>query len=415
MNILIVSQHFFPDNFRINDIAVKLTQSGNNITVLTSLPDYATGYVPEEYKQKFKDDYFGVNVIRVKTKERKSGVKNRALNYLSFLTASKKEVKKMDLKKFDCIMCYQTSPIFMAHAAITAKKKSGKKLIIYCLDLWPESLKVWGIKENNPLFKLMNKYSKWAYNKADVIAVSSNPFKEYLNNVNNVPLDKMVYLPQHSNRLNLSINNNITADLKNESIKKETKEEQKETVFAFGGNIGAAQDVECIIKAAALIKDKNFKINIYGDGSELENVKNKAKELNVNEKVKFFGRVTFNDLQEHYKKADAFILTLKQSGAVGNTVPAKLQEYMSGNKPIFSAAGKGATEIIENADCGKAVPPSDYKALSQALADFIDNPEKYKNCGRNGLKYFNKNYTLDIFETRLLKIIRENLLEDTSN
>ena len=112
---------------------------------------------------------------------------------------------------------------------------------------------------------------------------------------------------------------------------------------------------------------------------------------------------------------DAFILTLKQSGAVGNTVPAKLQEYMSGNKPIFSAAGKGATEIIENADCGKAVPPSDYKALSQALADFIDNPEKYKNCGRNGLKYFNKNYTLDIFETRLLKIIRENLLEDTSN
>ena len=117
MNILIVSQHFYPDNFRINDIAAELAQRGHDVTVVTSTPDYATGFVPEEFKDKFEDNYKGVKVIRVKTSERRTGVKNRALNYLSFLRSSTIKIKRMALN-CDVIFSYQTSPVLMAHAAI---------------------------------------------------------------------------------------------------------------------------------------------------------------------------------------------------------------------------------------------------------------------------------------------------------
>ena len=121
MKILVVSQHFFPDNFRINEVASYLVSIGHEVTVLTSTPDYATGYIPEEYKNKFIDEYNGVKVLRVKTAERKSGIINRAKNYISFMMNSTKKIKELQ-NNFDVILSYQTSPVLMAHAAIKAKK-----------------------------------------------------------------------------------------------------------------------------------------------------------------------------------------------------------------------------------------------------------------------------------------------------
>ncbi len=389
MNILIVSQHFYPDNFRINDISAELAQRGHDVTVVTSTPDYATGFVPEEFKDKFEDNYKGVKVVRVKTSERRTGVKNRALNYLSFLRSSTKKIKRMALN-CDVVFSYQTSPVLMAHAAIKAKKLTGKKLLLYCLDLWPESLKVWRVAENNPLFKIMHSYSKWAYNKADILAVSSKPFENYLSDFNNVPHEKISYLPQHCTSIDIPL-----------------KKREEKTVFAFGGNIGAAQDVECIIKAASLINDLDFCVEIYGDGSELQNCIELAKSLHADDRVHFHGRVSFEELCENYKNADAFLLTLKQNGAVGDTIPAKLQEYMSAGRPVFAAAGEGARLLIEESGCGQACDPSDSNALAEIMRDFILNPEKYDDCGQKGKNYYKENFTLDIFTDRLMAMFEE--------
>lgn len=389
LNILIVSQMFYPDNFRVNDISRELVKNGHRVTVLTGMPDYATGRVPRDCKglKNRKVTWNGVNVIRCFAVQRRTGVIFRALNYVTFLLSS--TLKSLSLKeKFDIVMCYQTSPVFMANAAAAVAKKQKIPFFLYNLDLWPESIKAWHVGEGNPLFKIVNKYSKWVYNRADLMGVTSKPFIKYNEDVNSVPKDKLVYLPQHSEDMNLP----------------EKEIGGGRTVFSFGGNIGSVQNIECIIRAVSHLSDlENFSVEIYGDGSELENCKKLSAETGTDEKIKFFGRVQRETLWEKYENADAFLLTLKPEGIIGQTVPAKLQEYMSGARPVFASIEGAAEEIINEAKCGVCVPADDDKSLADAMKDFVINREKYKDCGKNGREYYKENFTSEKFIGELEK------------
>ncbi|MEE1026215.1 MAG: glycosyltransferase family 4 protein [Acutalibacteraceae bacterium] len=393
MKILIISQHFFPDSFRINEIATELKKRGNEVTVITSLPDYSTGKVPKDCRgiKNRKIVYNGVSVIRTFSFSRRRGVLFRTLNYVSFCLSS--TLKALFLKeKFDLVLSYQTSPVLMANAARTVANKQKIPFVIYCLDVWPESLKAWGVMENNPLFKFMHYYSKKMYNRADVLAVSSKPFISYMETVNGVKSSNILYIPQHSEDMNLPIKKEIGSPVR----------------FAFGGNIGSVQNVDCIVRAVAEIKNqKDFAVEIYGDGSELENVKKLALDLGVLDKIIFFGRVDRDSLWERYKNADAFLLTLKSEGVIGLTAPAKLQEYMSGNRPIIASIGGAAEEIIKSSNCGICVPADDYVALSGAMNDFILNKTSYNELAQNGRKYFEENFTLDVFMDSLEKAFKK--------
>lgn len=378
MKILLVSQHFYPDNFRINDIAKELVAKGHKVTILTSMPDYATGKVPADCKglKNRKFNWNGVDVIRCFSVARRTGLIFRILNYISFFASS--TVKAFFMKeKFDVVMCYQTSPVLMANAAKTYAKKNKVPFFLYCLDLWPESLKAWHVGEGNPLFKLVAAYSKSVYKSTDLMGVSSEPFIGYNNEVNNVPLEKMVYLPQHAEPLNI-----------------ELKEFDGKTIFAFGGNIGSVQNIECIIRAVSEIKDLDgFAVEIYGDGSELENLKKMSANLGTEEKITFFGRVDWATLKEKYQNVDAFLLTLKPEGIIGQTIPAKLQEYMSGARPVIASIEGAAEKVIKDSDCGICVEADNSTALAEAMKDFVLNREKYALCGEKGKKYFNEHFT----------------------
>lgn len=382
MNVLIVSQHFYPDNFRVNDIARALVERGHTVTVLTSRPDYATGRVPADCKGRAHREVMwnGVRVIRTFSVERRSGMLFRALNYVSFCLSSTWQTRRFK-ERFDVVMCYQTSPILMAHAARAYAKREGVPFLLYCLDLWPESLKAWHVGEGNPMFKLMHRYSKKMYNSADMVSVTSKPFMEYLSAVNGVPADKMRYLPQHAEPLGLR-----------------EKTAGEHTVFAFGGNIGSVQNIECIIRATAKLRDvPGFSVEIYGNGSELENCKALAVALGTEEKITFFGRVDWQTLKEKYEQADAFLLTLKAEGIIGQTIPAKLQEYMSGGRPIIASIGGAAEEVIREAACGLCVPADDSDALAAAMNAFLTDRAAYAACGARGKAYFETHFTRERF------------------
>lgn len=397
LKIALASQHFYPDDFRVNEIASALVSQGHSVTVFTSLPDYKTGRVPKEYKgfKKRNDEYKGVKIKRCFSVSRRSGVIFRALNYLSFFISSTVKMY-FSKEKFDISICYQTSPVLMANGARALAKRQKIPFLIYSLDLWPECLKAWNVGENSVLYKIMHKYCINIYNSADLIAVSSKPFIEYHSKVNNVPLNKMLYLPQHSKDMNLPL--------------KKAKGSDEPVVFAFGGNIGSVQNVECIVRAVnELSKDLNFRVEIYGNGSELENCKELAEKLNVTDKIMFFGRVDRDTLWKKYENADAFLLTLKPQGYISMTVPAKLQEYMSGNRPIIASADY-ADRIINEAGCGVCVQGDDFKALAEKMKQFIENKEDFSVLAENGRKYFTSNFTLDIFIKRLNEILNKLVL-----
>lgn len=393
MNILIVGQYYYPDNFRINEISQALAEEGNRVDVLTGLPDYSTGKIPKEYKlfRKRKENLNGVNVTRVPIIARRKGVFWRALNYVSFMINSTLYAA-FCRKNYDIIIAYQTSPITMANAAIKMKRRTKSPLFLYCLDIWPECLKAWKIKEGSFLFKMMHQYSIRIYSNCDIIGVSSRPFIEYLAEVNHIDKSRMMYIPQHCEDMFQDICGKYT--------------DNGVIDFTFAGNVGSVQDVECIIRAAARLNDlDHFKIHILGDGTDLSHCKELTEQLKVQDKVLFYGRVAKDRLKQYYEQADAFLLTLKGDTIIGTTMPAKLQEYMSVGKPVIAAINGAAQELIKEADCGLAVNASDDEGLAENMRTCILDFKKIHPLGQNARNFFEKHFTKDIYMDTINKII----------
>lgn len=396
MNILVVCQYYWPDNFLINDICEELVKRGNKVTVLTGLPDYATTKIPKEYKwfKRRKENHDGVEIIRVPIIARHHGFIFRVFNYLSFFINASlyAHTHKIDA---DVVLSYQTAPVLMVNPAIIFKKKLKIPMFLYVLDIWPDQMKVWNVRENNPIFKLVLKYCKHAYGSGDIVGITSRPFKKYLMDVCDVDENKIEYLPQHSERLLIKLIQKSNDDVTN---------------MIFAGNIGQQQNLECLLKAISIMKTKKkFIIHIYGNGTSFEKCKELADELKINDKVKFYGRVSKETLNEVYPNMDAFILTLcseKEIGFVANTVPAKLQGYMSAGKPILASIDGGAKEIIEDSKCGIAVPSGNSEEFAKAIDDFIENRDKYIDCGKNAKKYFEDNFEKSIVIDKLEKYLK---------
>ncbi len=389
MKLLIVCQYYWPEQFLINEIAPQLVRNGHEVTVLTGLPNYPSGIVPNEYKKEKRDEIIdGVRVIRTYEKGRGTGKISMILNYLSYMISASHKAKKLD--KFDLVICYQLSPITMMAPAIAYKKKHHVPVLTYCLDIWPESAQAHIGK--GILYKLVSKYTKKLYQQCDRIAVTSDPFISYLNEVNGVPKDRLVYIPQHANGdmvdMDLSSEDNGVAD------------------FMFAGNLGKGQKIETIVYAAAKLREKSFLVHIVGDGSMKSELEQLTERLHVQDKFIFHGQQSRDKMPEWYRKADALLITLRGNNYVGNTMPGKLQTYMTVGKPIFGAINGAAMQVIDEARCGVCVPAEDADGLAKIMLDYIDHPEKYTECGKMARDYFKKHFTMDVFMDSLEKEIR---------
>lgn len=389
MNILVFSQYYYPEKTGPTEVCEELVKKGNKVKVITGLPNYPEGIVSKEYKlfKNRKQKINGVDIERTFEIGRRKSTLFLALNYISFCISASFRALFIS-KDYDIVYCYQLSPITLAIPAVIYSKLKKKPLVLYCLDLWPESLKVLNIKEKSIIFKTFDHISKRVYNKCDKILVSSKSFKEYLVNKHGINENLIGYQPQQSK------------DFNPKNIKKEKKEDKVRLLFA--GNIGQAQNVEIIVEAVNLIEDKtNIVIDIAGSGSNLENIKELVKENKLEDYFVFHGQVDKEKMAELYNKADACLLTLKAEGFVGKTLPLKVQSYMSSGKPIIAAIEGDAKDAIIDAKCGICVNANDSKELANTICDFIKNKSNYDYMGLNARKYYEENYTLEAFVNNL--------------
>ncbi len=388
MNILVVCQYFYPENFQINPICEQLAKDGHTVTVLTGLPNYPTGIVPKEYKHGRKRDEIinGVHVIRCNEIGRKHGPVFLALNYISFIISSSKKIKKLK-ETFDVVFIYQLSPVLMGISAKKYCKKYKKPLFLYCLDLWPESLKMYIKNESNPLYKYIKKISNNIYKACDLIAVQSTSFIDYFAEYHKIEKQKIMYLPAFADE------SYLTKDF-------ETSDNCID--FVFLGNLGKAQNLISILKAVNLIKDiPNFKVHFVGDGSCFDEMKSYVKNNQLEKKVIFYGRRPVSEMPDFYKIADVCLVSLKADNKTGLTLPAKVQGYMAAGKPILGMIKGSAKDVIEEANCGICIEPDDIEGFANAMKDFIEYKEKYSVFGKNGRDYFIKNFKKDIFMPKL--------------
>lgn len=390
MKILVVSQYFYPENFRINDVCFELAKEGHDVTVLTGLPNYPEGIIKDEYRffRKRKEIIQGVKVIRVPLIGRGKSKYKLMLNYASFAICG--SLRAMFLSRFDVVYSYEVSPITQVIPAFFVRKSGN--LVVNCLDLWPESITAIGMRTEGRLYHMIKKLSSWVYRKADTILVPSRGFEDYLVDVCAVKRERIQYLPNHAEKDYLLVNDKNT--FTNDKLH-----------LLFAGNIGRAQNLDIIVDALSNLEQsilEQLVIDIVGDGSYLQQLKKKVAENKLDEVFVFHGRCDVKDVVKYYEIADACLMTLEPSSFVSKTVPAKLQGYMASGRMIIAAINGSAADIIREANCGLCVAGDDVQGFADIITAFVQKRAEYINYGQNGRNYFLENYTLEKHINKLL-------------
>ena len=165
MRILIISQYFYPENFRINDLCIGLKEQGHTLSVLTSKPNYPNGKFFDGYNffNKTKELYEGIEIYRSPIIPRGNGSGFRLfINYLSFVFFGIIRALFIN-KKFDRIFVYAPSPITVGFVGIFASLKFRAKSYIWVHDLWPESVKDAGGINNKFILKIVDLITRSIY------------------------------------------------------------------------------------------------------------------------------------------------------------------------------------------------------------------------------------------------------------
>lgn len=382
MKILVICQYYFPEPFRISDICEELVKKGHNVTVVTGLPNYPEGKVLNEYRNRKKrtETINGVKVIRCFEIGRGKNKVTLFINYISYAVSASLKTLFLN-EKYDAILVNQLSPVMMGLPAIVYKKKYKKKILLYCLDLWPASLAAGGINESSFIYKIFLALSRWIYRSMDYIAVSSAMFKDYLGNSLGINKETIFHLPQYAEALFLD--------------KLEARQNSNFN-FVFAGNIGDMQSVDTIIKAAnELTEHQNITFHIVGDGSKLEECKALSNELNL-QNVIFYGRKPVSEMPYYYGLADAMLITLKDDKTISTTLPGKLQSYMAASKPIIGAINGEAKQVIQEAQCGFCCDAENHQELAKLILLFCMSDKK-EQIAKNSYDYYCNNFSKEKF------------------
>ena len=382
MRVLVICQYYAPEPFRIADICESLVKEGHAVDVVTSFPNYPSGNIYKGYRNARRKDEIvnGVNVHRVFTVPRKKGAVMRMVNYYAYSIFSSLYIKGLK-KEYDVVFVYQLSPVLMARAAMKYKKKYGKRILLYCLDLWPDSLAFGGIKKGSTIYNYYGRVSEKIYKEADKVLVSSQGFKQRFDKLFKNS-EKTDYVPQYAEEIFIPCE----------------REENEMITLTYAGNIGSTQSVETILYAAEKLQDKNIKFSFYGDGSKFEEMK-RIREKFALKNVEFFGRRPVEDMPRIYAESDALIVSLKDAEALSSALPGKIQSYMAAGRPILASVTGEVVNIIKEAKCGFCSPAEDVDGLVKIVEEFISSDKK--QLANNSRKYYVENFSKDVFMKRI--------------
>lgn len=390
MKILVISQHYWPENFRINDIVETLVSLGNQVTVLCGLPNYPKGYIFDDYKHGKNriQEHNGVKIIRVKEIGRRNNIFFRFLNYWSYPYYANKMVKKLE-KDFDVVYVQMTSPIMITKPALKYAKKYNKKVVMYEMDLWPESLLAGGITQKSLIYKHYKKVSSKIYSQCEKILVTTKQHIQYIKQLPFCGDLDIECLPQYADTIfedtNIENVDNGIIDL------------------MFAGNIGKAQSVDTIIKAASLLRDDpRYKFHIVGNGSQLDNIKKLAAKLKT-DNVIFYGQQPLEEMPNLYKIADAMLVTLEDKTYANMTIPGKVQSYMAVGKPIIGAINGSCSTFIKDNEIGFTCPSGDSEALANLIKNL--NINELRTIGKHAKDVYFKKYSKSIFMNKLISTL----------
>ncbi len=398
MNVLIVSQYFWPENFRINDLAVGLVDRGHRVTVLTGMPNYPSGNFFSGYGlfKNIRGEYKGVSILRVPLVPRGNGGGIRlALNYLSFaFFASILSPLYYCREKFDIIFVFEPSPITVGLPALVLKKFKSVPILFWVQDLWPESLSATGAIKSKRVIDSVRKLVCFIYRHSDRILIQSPAFAPLIESYGVSP-ERIFFFPNSVESLYKPVEcqPNLKSDI---SL-------PPGFIIMFAGNIGAAQDFGTILSAAEKLKDfPDINWVILGDGRKFEWLKEEVTLRGLSNTVHLLGRYPPGAMTGFFAGADVMLVTLKREPIFALTIPSKVQTYMACGKPIIAALDGEGGRLIMESNAGLVTPAGDANALAKSvLTIYSMSMENREAMGRRGKAYCDANFKREVLIDRL--------------
>lgn len=407
MRILIVTQYFWPEEFRINDIVQYFSAKGHQVDVVTGVPNYPNIQMYEKYKinKKKYNNYAGANIIRVPIILRGSGAPLRLfLNYLSFIiSAILFGSYKIRKKKYDIIFTFATSPITVAIPAIFFSLLKNCNHILWVLDIWPDILKELKIINNKFILYLLKKIVNFIYSKSDIILAQSKGFENLISE-NLADKSKVYYFPAWSENLSKGKEEDTLLDLK--------KFKNKFNIV-FTGNIGEAQNFDNIIRAADIVKnEKDLRWLIIGTGRKLEEYIKLVKKKNI-KNFFFLGHKPQSQIKSYHDLATILLVSLSDGKFLSTTIPGKLQTYLNNNKFILGFIKGSSAQLIKESKTGISVNPESPIGLAKTIINLKNNPKVIKKVNNNnyGKKYLKKNFNKKLLLSELEKYFYNNTIQ----
>lgn len=405
MNILVVTQYFWPETFIINDLVKELRDQGHMIVVATGKPNYPEGRVFSGYSAKGTQTeiYDGnINVIRVPLRVRgKGNVRELFLNYWSFIWSGLRFFPSM-LKEydFDIILVFALSPITSAIPAIPLKWRKKARLSIWVQDLWPESLSATGYVSNKLLLRFVGLMVKIIYYFSDLLLVQSRAFVGPVSEYSSP--DKVVYFPNVSKDSFKRISSDTRIPNELLTIL------DSDFCLVFAGNLGSAQSLETILYAAERMKSYlDIKFIFVGSGSRSQWLEQQIKNLNLTNVI-MAGRYPAEDMPQFFSRAKALLVTLKRKSIFSYTIPSKVQSYLSSGRPIIAALDGEGARVIKEANAGLSTPAEDVDGFVSSIRELYNMPEKKRlELGASGRQYYLANFEINRQCEQLVKILNE--------
>lgn len=407
MKILVVSQYFYPENFRINDIVKGLVERGHSVDVLTSLPNVPGGEFFEGYswRNRGEKSYEGAGVERVGVIKRGNGKPLRwVLNCASFAFNSLFHLPKLKKNDYEAVFVFNNSPVTKIFPAKVFARRMKIPNVVFLLDIWPDSmfllLKYPEDKKDNLFMRVTRGVSRWLYKSADMFLISSRGFEKKLRDMGIT--SAIEYFPNYAEPLELEGGGRTREAL---GLRK------NDTVIGFAGNVGVAQGLENLVAAAKKSKS-GVKYLIVGDGSELSSIKELVRKERLENSFVFTGWVDSAEVPSYLELCDALLVSLKDGGVLNLTVPAKVQTYMYAKKPVIAFLNGAGAETVTEANCGFAVKAEDADALAETVDRIAAMPKaKLAALGENGRRFCDENFNRDKTIDRLVSLLERAIKE----
>ncbi|MGH2116682.1 glycosyltransferase family 4 protein [Aerococcus sp. L_32] len=385
-HILVYSQYFYPEQFRINDLCLELVERGFKVSVVTGVPNYPEGrfYKGYSWRENRNEIWNGINIYRMPIFSRGQSKIRLILNYFSFVISSKLLERTLP-KDIDAIFTYEVSPMTQALPAIWYAKKMKVPSYLYVMDLWPENVVAVTKIKNKIIIDAIGRMVDYIYKNTTTILASSERFVDAIVN-RNVPEKKILYWPQYAEDL---------YEIKEKNNQEVISEYFDEMTFVFAGNVGEAQGLGILPEAAKHLMEIHIKVKfvIIGNGRYMSQLLDLIKKLGVSEYFYFIPRQPATDIPYYLAKFDVALITLNSSEIYDMTIPAKTQSLMACGKPLLVAANGEVQEIVRNSASGLYGDAGDVEKLVSNIIKFYEMTEKdLERLSKNSKKYYDTNF-----------------------